>query len=105
METLFRERFFSPWNREYPQITASESLWAWEQWKDGEPWGENLRPHSPGWMRALFENCSMNDWGRLSLKAVACVDTDLRPFQLKTLFPEPFLQGKCSPLTTSRNQG
>ena len=82
MEAIFREKFFSPWNRGYPQTPPSGSLWAWEQWKDGEPWGENLRPHSPAWMRSLFENCSMKDWGKLSLKAVACVDTDLR-----ALFP------------------
>jgi len=104
METLFRERFFSPWNREYPQITASESLWAWEQWKDGEPWGENLRPHSPGWMRALFENCSMNDWGRLSLKAVACVDTDLRALPTsRPFFRNPSLAGEGFPFDYLQN--
>ncbi len=104
MEAIFREKFFSPWNREYPQTSPSGSLWAWEQWKDGEPWGENLRPHSPAWMRSLFENCSMKDWGKLSLKAVACVDTDLRALPTsRPFFRDPSLAGEGFPFDYLQN--
>ncbi|KUK84781.1 MAG: NLP/P60 protein, partial [Synergistales bacterium 58_81] len=66
MEARFRERFFSPWNRDRIEVQPEDSLWAWDQWKENEPWGENLRPHSREWMDSLLDNCSMESWGSVN---------------------------------------
>ena len=104
MRALFREKYFSPWNRTAPEVQPGESLWAWEQWKDGEPWGENLRPHSGEWVDSLPALCDMEKWGSVSRKAVACADTDLRALPTsRPFFEDPSLAGEGFPFDYLQN--
>lgn len=104
MEARFRERFFSPWNRDRIEVQPEDSLWAWEQWKESEPWGENLRPHSREWMDSLLDNCSMESWGSVNRRALACVDTDLRALPTaRPFFRDPSLAGEGFPFDYLQN--
>lgn len=104
MGALFREKYFSPWNRTVPEIQPGGSLWAWEQWKDGEPWGENLKPHSREWVDSLPALCDMEKWGSVSRKAVACTDTDLRALPTsRPFFENPSLAGEGFPFDYLQN--
>jgi len=82
----FLERFFAPWNKGSLSVTPEKSLWAWEQWKDASPLGENLMPHSKQWMEALLANCAMEEWGSANRRAAACVETDLRALPTRRPF-------------------
>ncbi len=100
----FQLKFFAPWNREFPSVTPDRSLWAWEEWKDATPWGENLRPHSRQWMEALLVNCAMEEWGNVNRKAVACVDTDLRALPTnRPFFRDPSSAGEGFPFDYLQN--
>ncbi|MDO9509532.1 MAG: SH3 domain-containing protein [Thermovirgaceae bacterium] len=100
----FKKRFFAPWNRNLPSITPARSLWAWEEWKDATPWGENLRPHSKQWMEGLLVNCSMEEWGSLNRKAAACVETDLRALPTdRPFYRDPSLAGEGFPFDYLQN--
>ncbi len=104
MADLFRKNYFSPWDRSAPEVHPGESLWAWEQWKDGEPWGENLKPHSREWVDSLPALCDMEKWGSVSRKAVACADTDLRALPTsRPFFEDPSLAGEGFPFDYLQN--
>jgi hypothetical protein len=101
---LFRRCYFSPWNRSAPEVLPQESLWAWERWKEGEPWGENLRPHSREWMDSLLALCDIKKWGSVSRRGVACVDTDLRALPTsRPFFEDPSLAGEGFPFDYLQN--
>lgn len=104
MADLFRKNYFSPWDRSAPEVEPGGSLWAWERWKDGEPWGENLRPHSSEWVRSLLTLCDLDKWGSVSRKAVACADTDLRALPTsRPFFEDPSLAGEGFPFDYLQN--
>lgn len=100
----FRMKFFAPWKRKYPSVTPDKSLWAWEQWKDATPWGENLKPRSKQWMEALLANCAMEEWGNVDRKAVACTETDLRALPTeRPFFRDLSLAGEGFPFDYLQN--
>ena len=104
MADLFRKNYFSPWGRSAPVVEPGESLWAWERWKESEPWGENLRPHSREWVRSLHILCDIDKWGSVSRKAVACVDTDLRALPTsRPFFEDPSRAGEGYPFDYLQN--
>ena len=104
MVDLFRKNYFLPWDRSAPEVEPGESLWAWERWKEGEPWGENLRPHSREWVRSLLTLCDLDKWGSVSRKAVACVDTDLRALPTsRPFFEDPPRAGEGFPFDYLQN--
>ncbi len=104
LQQEFRERFFSPWNREIPSISRENALWAFDAWKERLPWGENLRPRSREFLESLKVNCAMNDWGSLSRKAIACGDSDLRALPTdRPFFRDPSLAGEGFPFDYLQN--
>lgn len=104
LQQEFKERFFSPWNREIPSISPENALWAFDAWKERLPWGENLRPRSREFLESLKVNCAMKDWGSLNRKTVACRDTDLRALPTdRPFFRDPSLAGEGFPFDYLQN--
>lgn len=100
----FRANFFAPWNRKSPSVTPEKSLWAWEQFQNEPPWGENLRPRSKQWMDALLANCAMEKWGSVNRRTVACAETDLRALPTALpFFRDPSIAGEGFPFDYLQN--
>ncbi|RXJ60127.1 SH3 domain-containing protein [Candidatus Marinarcus aquaticus] len=103
--TLFKERFFGPWNQKQLSISQKKASWG-EIYMTQKVYGLNHQLLSKKWFKKLNDNANWAQYNHLKADAVVIKNSNLRVFpSTLPIFYNPKKAGEGFPFDYNQNSG
>ncbi|MBN2815906.1 MAG: SH3 domain-containing protein [Campylobacterales bacterium] len=100
----FLKKYFSIWNLEIFDINFKDAKWAYDAFKYGESYGENLQLIPEDFFKTVYENSNFSNYASINKRAVSLTLVNLRAFPTdKPLFRDPQKAGEGFPFDYLQN--
>lgn len=100
----FESQYFSVWNIETPKETKEDVQWAFNVFKAGNSYAENLKLHKNSFFDEMKENSQYEKYSSLNRRAIALKELNIRAFPtMRPLLRDPEKAGEGFPFDYLQN--
>jgi len=103
-QSKFESQYFSAWNMDTPEGDKESIQWAFNTFKAGKSYAENLQLHDEKFFDAMKENAQYKQYASLNARAVSLQELNIRAFPTdRPLLRDPQRAGEGFPFDYLQN--
>ena len=100
----FDKNYFNPWNIDKMDITLKEAMWAYDSYRFGNSYGENLQLFPQSFFDEIIINSSFESYSSINKTAISLRELNIRAFPTsRPLLMDPRTAGEGFPFDYLQN--
>lgn len=100
----YKKKYFYVWNIDKPKKNLNTVKWAFQTYKFGKSYGENLQLLKEEFFNEMFDSANFSKFATLNKKAIMLKDSNIRAFPtIRPLFMNPSMAGEGFPFDYLQN--
>ena len=100
----FDKNYFNPWNIDKMDITLKEAMWAYDSYRFGNSYGENLQLFPQSFFDEIIINSSFESYSSINKTAISLRELNIRAFPTsRPLLMDPSKAGEGFPFDYLQN--